>query len=462
MTRPATPVNHPPVNPHKTVRMARGLAYFSFSLMADFFLISISFVAAFYCRHWLAGLFPRPPATMLAWPEPGSLYLLGISIILASFLFEGMYSTGFNRLDRTEQTVKSLSWSFFLILLITFIIHTVGGVSRLLLFINYLVLLLIMVLVRPLVDMTLIKRLGLRISLRIMDKDLLDNNVLEVLTHAGFEPVSDPQDGGQSPMETALIGFDPQLHQQIWIDHERNFREVGIVPMEKLITTYGAKPVNLRGTQIFVISHPLRRRVNRFIKRGIDLAVSGTLAVILIPLGMFIALLVWLDSPGPVLFGRVSLGKDWKPFKAWKFRTMVMDADSRLEQLLANDPQLSLEYHASFKLKKDPRLTRLGKWLRRYSLDELPQLWNVLCGQMSLVGPRAIAENEISIYGPVRSITNSVRPGITGLWQTSGRSDTSYSSRRNFDLYYIRNWTIWLDLALLVKTLQAVILPGAY
>jgi len=170
--------------------------------------------------------------------------------------------------------------------------------------------------------------------------------------------------------------------------------------------------------------------------------------------------LIKLDSPGPVIHRRRVLGVGGRQFDAFKFRTMHMDGD----RILGRNPELLVELQSEEKLKDDPRITRLGRWLRRYSIDELPQLFNVLLGQMSLVGPRMISPQEALRYGHHKSNLFTVKPGITGLWQVSGRSDLSYDERVRLDMHYIRNYSIWLDFHILfVKTASAVIRGrGAY
>ena len=142
--------------------------------------------------------------------------------------------------------------------------------------------------------------------------------------------------------------------------------------------------------------------------------------------------------------------------RIWKFRTMVCGADELLEDLVARDASLRMEWEANHKLKQDPRVTRIGRWLRRSSVDELPQIINILKGEMSFVGPRPIVQDEVKFYQGGLELYKKVRPGLSGLWQVSGRSDTSYAYRVSLDEYYIRHWTIWLDISILLKTLWVV------
>jgi len=181
--------------------------------------------------------------------------------------------------------------------------------------------------------------------------------------------------------------------------------------------------------------------------------------VLLSPLLIILAILVKLDSPGPVLHRRRVVGRGGQTFNAFKFRTMYVNGD----EILARYPELKAKLRQNHKLRDDPRITRVGAVLRRTSLDELPQFLNVLLGQMSLVGPRMITLEEMDKYGKWRWNLLTVKPGITGLWQISGRSDLSYDERVRLDMYYIRNYTLWLDLQILWRTVPAVLRrQGAY
>ena len=175
-----------------------------------------------------------------------------------------------------------------------------------------------------------------------------------------------------------------------------------------------------------------------------------------------IALVVCLDG-GPVLYGHRRIGPDGRKFRCWKFRTMAVNADQVLQQVLAENEVLRAEWESSFKLRNDPRITFVGRFLRAFSFDEFPQLFNVLRGEMSLVGPRPIVEAEIDRYGAKFAAYCACRPGITGLWQVRGRSDVSYESRVEFDSQYARTWSLWLDLQILLSTVVVIVRRhGAY
>lgn len=178
---------------------------------------------------------------------------------------------------------------------------------------------------------------------------------------------------------------------------------------------------------------------------------------------VFISILIKLDSKGSVFYSQTRIGKDARRFKAYKFRSMVMNADQILQQYLDGSPERKAEWLATHKLKHDPRITRVGAILRKLSLDEMPQFWNILIGDMSLVGPRPIVADEISKYGKSFELYMQARPGLTGLWQVSGRSDTSYERRVELDEYYLLNRSLKLDIQILLKTVYVVFnRKGAY
>ena len=192
-------------------------------------------------------------------------------------------------------------------------------------------------------------------------------------------------------------------------------------------------------------------------KRVMDILLSLAGLVLALPLMVLIAVLIKLSDGGTILFAHKRIGLGGKTFNCFKFRTMVMDANERLLDLLENDPAAQFEWTTTQKLKKDPRVTWLGNFLRRSSLDELPQLFNILRGEMSLVGPRPIVNSEIPKYGPFYSNYASVRPGLTGLWQVSGRSDTEYHERVEMDRDYTENWSVANDVAIVAKTVPALL-----
>lgn len=198
---------------------------------------------------------------------------------------------------------------------------------------------------------------------------------------------------------------------------------------------------------------------DKALKLLLDYAIAVPAVILLTPVFALIWILIKLDSPGPAIYRRRVMGVNGRQFDAFKFRTMRIDGDEILEK----NPELMKEYLENFKLKEDPRITRIGNFLRKTSLDELPQLFNVLGNEMSIVGPRMICPQELAKYDQWDINLLTVKPGITGLWQVRGRSEVSYEERVRMDMLYIRNWTIWLDIQLLIQTIPAVLSRrGAY
>lgn len=204
-------------------------------------------------------------------------------------------------------------------------------------------------------------------------------------------------------------------------------------------------------------------RTNLAIIRYLDIVIAGIALLFLLPLLVGIALATWIGDPGPIFFGHVRIGKDGRSFRCLKFRTMVTDAEQRLLEVLQNDPVARAEWERDRKLTNDPRITGIGRFMRKSSLDELPQLWNVLCGEMSLVGPRPIVQAEVPRYGRYIADYMNARPGISGLWQISGRNDVSYRRRVALDVAFARSQSLKLYLRILILTVPAVLFQrGSY
>jgi Undecaprenyl-phosphate galactose phosphotransferase WbaP len=242
-----------------------------------------------------------------------------------------------------------------------------------------------------------------------------------------------------------------------------SFRYVVVMPDVGEIVSSAVIARNFAGNLGVEIKQSLLFPWARRTKHALDLLLTVVGGLLISPLLLALVILIKLDSQGPAFYGHRRLGAGGKHFRCWKFRTMHTDAEQRLDEYLQGNPHLRAEWEQNFKLRDDPRVTRAGRFLRKTSLDELPQLWNVLRGQMSLIGPRPIVDAEVSRYGTVYELYQRIRPGISGLWQVSGRSDTNYARRVKLDAYYVHNWSVWLDLVVLVRTLRSVLLSrGAY
>jgi exopolysaccharide biosynthesis polyprenyl glycosylphosphotransferase len=248
------------------------------------------------------------------------------------------------------------------------------------------------------------------------------------------------------------------LRRMAW-QLERN--EVDLIVASSLIDVAGARttirPVD--GLPMLHVEHPRLSGGSRLIKEAVDRVGAAVLLIMSTPLLLAIALATKLDSAGPVLFRQIRVGRDGKPFVMCKFRTMHTDAEARLTELR----QLNEQDSVLFKMRNDPRVTRVGRILRRYSLDELPQLFNVFSGRMSLVGPRPPLPVEVALYADDVRRRLAVKPGMTGLWQVSGRSDLPWEEAVRLDLRYVENWSLSMDLVIMMRTVTAVVRSsGAY
>lgn len=266
--------------------------------------------------------------------------------------------------------------------------------------------------------------------------------------------------------EQALVsipGARAETQQRIVNATYAAFPHTWVIPDLFGIPNQALQPHNIGSVASLEVRNNLRSAQARTMKRTIDLLGSGLGAMLLLPALLLIALAIKLDSPGPAVYRARRLGRNGEPFDCFKFRSMHRDAEAKLKSVLDSDPILKDEFEATHKLKNDPRVTRVGVFLRKTSLDELPQLANVMLGTMSLVGPRPIVQSEVAKYGDIYAVYKQVRPGMTGYWQANGRSDTSYDERVGMDNFYVTNWTPWLDIVVLIQTFKVVVIgKGAY
>ncbi len=249
----------------------------------------------------------------------------------------------------------------------------------------------------------------------------------------------------------------PQQQAIRWLSN--NFRTVLVVPADSPLGSLWVQTMDLEGRLTLQTHYHLLDRKSTFLKRVFDLVLGTVLSILLSPFLLLIALIIKISSPGSIVYAQERLGINGKPFRYLKFRTMVKDADRQLDALLESNPLAWQEYQQHHKLQYDPRVTRIGRFLRKFSLDELPQLWHVLTGEMSLVGPRAYLSSEYTDMGSYADLIFQIRPGITGWWQVMGRHSTTFQHRLQLDEYYLSNWSLWLDIYILIKT-GWVILSG--
>ncbi len=466
--------------------------FLSLTLMAsDLVAIMVSFVLAYYIRSWLLvdviPLFPKMihgiDVYLKAWAL-GSLWVL-------IFAYEGLYpSIGMGFWDEIKSLLKGNMLCFVILILLTFVTKTTVDFSR------------------PVIIMALFLSIGLLPlmrrfsrwalkSLGLWKKDVLiigsPEAVGQVLCNLkkhpdwGLHPVGVvSSDGRDGTLDKALPVYrDIRQVDDAWIKPEEiivaaphvsraELLEIvddamKVSPVVKMlpdlygVASVGVKTYDLDGMLLLEMEDRLALKRNSITKRTFDILCAFIGLLVLSPLFLLIVLMIKLDSRGPAFFGHKRLGKGGRYFTCYKFRTMRPDAEQVLKDLLRRDPEARAQWQKDFKLKNDPRITRIGTFLRKTSLDEIPQLWNVLKGDMSLVGPRPIVTDEVERYGDKARYLFKVPPGITGLWQVSGRNDIDYEERVLLDEYYAKNWSLWLDIEVIIRTFGAVLKKqGAY
>lgn len=299
-------------------------------------------------------------------------------------------------------------------------------------------------------------RLGFKVIGRVQDEDGSGVSV-DGVADQGSTQARALVESGVNYLLIARNGRHPDEMIPLLKSHSLTFPHVIMLADSVGSTTLAVATRDLGGALGLEMQHKLLIPFYQQLKRWMDLALSITGGLVILPLLAILATLVRMDSPGPVFFRQERIGKNGKPFKVWKFRTMYVDAEVRLQQILEERPDLKAEFEQFHKLRQDPRVTRFGDFLRKSSLDELPQLWNVMRGEMGLVGPRPVSREEVLQMQSARDLILSVRPGITGYWQVSGRNNISYTERVQMELYYVRKWSIWFDLYLLGRTIRTVI-----
>jgi Undecaprenyl-phosphate galactose phosphotransferase WbaP len=257
-------------------------------------------------------------------------------------------------------------------------------------------------------------------------------------------------------IETASPETPPaNLESKLWLN--QHFQTIYIMPGDWPLGSLWVRTLDMEGRLILQKHNQLLDRKSKIIKRTFDLILGSMLAILLSPMLFCIALMIRLDSPGPVFYSLPRLGYQGKRFRYLKFRTMVKEADQLLDQVLEQDLLARQEYQQHHKLQSDPRITRVGRFLRKYSLDELPQLWHVMTGEMSLVGHRAYLINEFPGMGSYADLIFQMRPGITGWWQVLGRHSNTFQHRLQLDEYYLNNWSLWLDVYILIRTIWVLL-----
>jgi Undecaprenyl-phosphate galactose phosphotransferase WbaP len=421
--------------------------------------------------YWLAVLGRR-----LITPGDVRFYLEvfpGLALFVAAFAIHGLYpGVLLHPAEEIRRVFHCVSIVFLLVLCTTFLWHNAESYSRSIVMITWALGAPAVLLARKLARQRLSRYgwwgvpavvFGSGASARRVLNALMNRELgVRVTAVVSGEFLHLPRTG---TAHYAILAEPPSkaaLHYMIQ-DQCKGYRHVLLVPDLRGICSLGISARDIGGEIGFEVPQRLFHRSAGMMKRALDLILTLAGLFALLPVFLLIAAAIKLTSIGPVFYGHTRYGRDGTTFKALKFRTMFQNGESILLEHFHKNPEELAAWQRDQKLKRDPRVTSVGGWLRRYSLDELPQLCNVLLGQMSLVGPRPIVSAEVEKYGRGYDLYSRVRPGITGLWQVSGRNNTTYPERVAFDEYYVRNWSIWLDTYILVRTARAVFsAEGAY
>jgi len=397
-----------------------------------------------------------------------SMAQLGILFVLGIFFFQGLYpGYGLTAVKELEQMSKASTLSFILLTTLSFLNKSFIIFPRSIIVMTW-ILCLVLLPVARFLERNLLSRTKLY-GLPVIvfgdgewAKDVIRS--LQRVKRLGWTPISNKPIKEIDLFKTkqsssiAILAYEQEvpIAQKIR-DLSQKFRKVVLI---EATNNYGSLWVEIRDLDSFMgleYQYHLLSKTNNLIKRITDILASLLLLVLLSPLMLIVALLIKLDSDGPVLYRQERLGRDFKPIIIYKFRSMVIDADERLQALLDSDPEANAIYKSHHKLLKDPRVTKVGRFIRRFSIDELPQLLNVLKGEMSLSGPRAYLPSEQADMGSYADTILRVNPGMTGWWQVLGRHSTSFQKRLQMDEYYISNWSIWMDVYIYLKTFGVVI-----
>jgi Undecaprenyl-phosphate galactose phosphotransferase WbaP len=454
-------------------------------LAADLSAIVLSFFISFFIRKWLINLI----GGVLSFEQVAPLFLLIIIFILVIFVFAGLYP-GHGRTGVVEfrEIVYIVSFAHIIVGLIIFILGYGPRLSRLIFLFNWILSLLLItsfrlilhnrgslrawwgqpaVVIGGVKDTTAVirhlqsaRRIAYRpVAAIILEKEGVDGPILGVPSFAYSESLL----AQMHQMDIRLAIFTSRTTSSR-LGFRKYLQNLSLV-FPKLIYVLGDSPLNmlsmktmdLDGHPALHVQYNLLNPVSRVLKRASDLLLSLVSLVITFPLFLFFSLLIWIDSPGPVIYTQQRLGRGGKVFNIYKFRTMVVGAEEELKILLAENENLRAEYETYHKLQNDPRVTRVGRFLRVTSFDEFPQIINVIKGEMSWVGPRAYLPSELGQMGESAGIIHRVSPGLTGWWQVMGRHSLSFKERLQLDEYYISNFSLLMDVFILFKTFFIVV-----
>ena len=422
--------------------------------LADLVTIILSIFLAYKSREWFIGPNDMDLGKYL------HLYLFYIPLFL--FLFNGLYRYRYDFWHESKLIGKSLLLSLLIVLSFLALTRNIADYSRYIIVISFVLMAFLIPLQKRLLKRALFF-LGLwKKEAKFVGNDQRMQEILFRNYYMGYVPSNERY-------ETLFINarelpegaIEDVLKKEILSHHELLF--IPLIQDFNLSDSVIFELLNSRSNLIF-LRNRLQSRYNLFLKALSDRVLGGFFFLLFIPAFFVISIVIFLHDPrSPILFRQERIGKHGRKFTLFKFRTMYPDADCRLQEYLKQNPQAANEYRLYKKLKNDPRVTPIGRVLRKYSLDELPQLINVVRGEMSIIGPRPYLAEELQELGDYAPIIFSVKPGITGLWQVSGRNRLTFEERIHIDLWYVYNWSLWKDMVILLKTFRALLSKeGAY
>ena len=438
----------------------------SILLIFDALAIYAIFRVATIFRSALSPLLERAP---LQWAASAPLAQLGLLFIIGMFFLQGLYpGYGMTAVKELEQMSKSVLFAFFLLASVSYLYKSFQVFPRSILLIAWVLSTISLPLLHFFLRNLLSRAPWYGLPVIIFGEELWGQEVSTSLKRVrrlgwktqkllSFDEIKD-FDNKKARAQMAILAPASQtpIEEYARLLNQR-FRKVVLIRKTDNFGSLWVEPRDLDGYLGLEFHYYLLARRNRWIKRWVDIAGSALLLVLLSPLLALLTLLISIDSPGPVFFRQERLGRNFIRFRVLKFRTMVVGAEEKLATLLQEDPVAKKQYAAFHKLENDPRVTKLGDFLRKFSLDELPQLWNVFIGEMSLAGPRAYMPSELAEMGSYAPIILRIHPGMTGWWQVLGRHNTAFKKRLKMDEYYISNWSLWMDIYIFLKTFFVVI-----
>lgn len=390
--------------------------------------------------------------------------LLVYVVILAILFYEGIYTKRYDFWHESRQVITSLIYSFLIVMSYLAIVDKSSEFENIIIIVSFIFMAFFIPLFKNILKKKLYKWGIWRCEAKIYGNDEFLTKEIFTNPYLGYVEAKDEKEiktvfvNSQSLEVNELKKIiDREMHKS----HELIF--IPLVNEYNLTRSFIYELSNTR-TNLIVFNNRLKSKTRLIIQQILNYLLAISLLPILLPIIGILAYLIKKESPGPVFFAHNRIGKDGKVIPTYKFRSMFQDAGERLEKLLKEDEAIKKEWEENFKLKDDPRVTKIGDIFRKTSLDELPQLFNVLKGEMNFVGPRPVIQKELDMYYKDDiQYYYMVKPGITGLWQVSGRSDTDYDFRVSTDKWYVQNWSLWLDVVILFKTVKVVLFrEGAY